>query len=112
MRFQFCGGLDCPDWVLSEILTLSKLTSIKIRMLCNQAVEDLTKKSCDYEKIKKITKDLNVSDEEVKACFAGLCFIIASAARNNLDRETLDRELQQLGFLFAMFKATKQSFIM
>ncbi len=27
MRFRFCGDLDCPDWVLAEISTLSKLVS-------------------------------------------------------------------------------------
>lgn len=25
MRFRFCGDLDCPDWVLAEINTLSKM---------------------------------------------------------------------------------------
>ena len=26
-KFRFCGELDCPDWVLAEIATISKIVS-------------------------------------------------------------------------------------
>lgn len=25
MKFRFCGDLDCPDWILAEIATISKI---------------------------------------------------------------------------------------
>ena len=30
MKFRFCGDLDCPDWVLAEISTLSKMVRTNI----------------------------------------------------------------------------------
>lgn len=34
MRFRFCGDLDCPDWVLAEINTLSKMVRFILFLLC------------------------------------------------------------------------------
>ena len=36
MRFQLCGGLDCPDWVLAEIAAMAKISSVKVRQLASQ----------------------------------------------------------------------------
>uniref|UniRef100_A0A8C9I7S6 COMM domain-containing protein n=1 Tax=Piliocolobus tephrosceles TaxID=591936 RepID=A0A8C9I7S6_9PRIM len=69
--FQFCGDLDCPDWVLAEISTLAKM----------------------YEKILKLTADSG----NVKATVAVLSFILSSAAKHSVDGESLASELQQLG---------------
>uniref|UniRef100_A0A667YQN8 COMM domain containing 4 n=1 Tax=Myripristis murdjan TaxID=586833 RepID=A0A667YQN8_9TELE len=41
MRFRFCGDLDCPDWVLAEISTLAKISSVKMKLLCGQVLKDL-----------------------------------------------------------------------
>uniref|UniRef100_A0A2K6BQU5 COMM domain containing 4 n=1 Tax=Macaca nemestrina TaxID=9545 RepID=A0A2K6BQU5_MACNE len=38
-RFQFCGDLDCPDWVLAEISTLAKMSSVKLQLLCSQILK-------------------------------------------------------------------------
>uniref|UniRef100_U3IXF6 COMM domain containing 4 n=1 Tax=Anas platyrhynchos platyrhynchos TaxID=8840 RepID=U3IXF6_ANAPP len=74
-RFRFCGDLDCPDWVLAEISVLAKI----------------------YEKILKLTSDAKLESGDVKATIAVLDFIFSSAAKHNVDGESLSSELQQLG---------------
>ncbi|XP_050822802.1 COMM domain-containing protein 4-like isoform X2 [Gopherus flavomarginatus] len=57
MRFRFCGDLDCPDWVLAEISTLAKISSVKLKLICGQVLKDLQGERIDYEKILKLTSD-------------------------------------------------------
>ncbi|XP_033624970.1 COMM domain-containing protein 4-like [Asterias rubens] len=97
MRFRFCGGLDCPDWVLAEISILSKITSVKMKLLCVQVIKDLLGDSIDYEKVYKLTADAKYETGDVKASIAALNFILSSAAKYNVDGESLSNELQQLG---------------
>ncbi|XP_052084460.1 COMM domain-containing protein 4-like [Mytilus californianus] len=97
MRFRFCGDLDCPDWVLAEISTLSKVTSVKIKLLCVQVIKDLLDVGIDYDKVYKLTADAKFETGDVKASVAVLSFILCSAAKYNVDGESLSNELQQLG---------------
>ena len=41
MKFKFNGDQDCPDWVLAEIATLSRLTSVKTRVLAFKVLKYL-----------------------------------------------------------------------
>ncbi|XP_019388697.1 PREDICTED: COMM domain-containing protein 4 [Crocodylus porosus] len=96
-RFRFCGDLDCPDWVLAEISTLSKISSVKLKLICAQVLKDLLGEGIDYEKILKLTSDAKFESGDVKATIAVLSFILSSAAKHNVDNESLSSELQQLG---------------
>ncbi|XP_076979861.1 COMM domain-containing protein 4 isoform X2 [Tamandua tetradactyla] len=97
MRFRFCGDLDCPDWVLAEISTLAKISSVKLRLLCSQVLKELLGQGIDYEKILKLTADAKFELGDVKATVAVLSFILSSAAKHSVDGESLSSELQQLG---------------
>ncbi|XP_054987942.1 COMM domain-containing protein 4 [Sorex araneus] len=97
MRFRFCGDLDCPDWVLAEISTLAKISSVKLRLLCGQVLKELLGQGLDYEKIQKLTADAKFESGDVKATVAVLSFILSSAAKHSVDGESLSSELQQLG---------------
>ncbi|XP_045388529.1 COMM domain-containing protein 4 isoform X1 [Lemur catta] len=97
MRFRFCGDLDCPDWVLAEISTLAKISSVKLRLLCSQVLKELLGQGIDYEKILKLTTDAKFESGDVKATVAVLSFILSSAAKHSVDGESLSSELQQLG---------------
>uniref|UniRef100_A0A8C4YDV5 COMM domain containing 4 n=1 Tax=Gopherus evgoodei TaxID=1825980 RepID=A0A8C4YDV5_9SAUR len=46
-RFRFCGDLDCPDWVLAEISTLAKISSVKLKLICGQVLKDLQGEGID-----------------------------------------------------------------
>ena len=37
MRFRFCGGEDCPDWLLAEISSLAAVSVVKVRQLTAEA---------------------------------------------------------------------------
>uniref|UniRef100_A0A8C0ARW7 COMM domain containing 4 n=1 Tax=Buteo japonicus TaxID=224669 RepID=A0A8C0ARW7_9AVES len=50
-----------------------------------------------YEKILKLTSDAKLESGDVKATIAVLGFILSSAAKHNVDSESLSSELQQLG---------------
>ncbi|CAC5366862.1 COMMD4 [Mytilus coruscus] len=96
-RFRFCGDLNCPDWVMAEIRTLSTVTSVKIKLLCVQVIKDLLDVGIDHDKVYKLTADAKFETGDVKASVAVLSFILCSAAKYNVDGESLSNELQQLG---------------
>lgn len=97
MKFRFCGEQDCPDWLLAEIVVLSKITSIKMKLLTSSVVEDILGTPLDYEKVTKYTSDAKLEQTDVKACIACLLFIITNAAKFSVEENTLSDELQQLG---------------
>ncbi|XP_029601171.1 COMM domain-containing protein 4 [Salmo trutta] len=97
MRFRFCGDLDCPDWVLAEISTLAKISSVKMKLLCVQVLKDLLGEAIDYDKVSKLTADAKFESGDIKASVAVLTFIFTSAAKHDVDSESLSSELQQLG---------------
>lgn len=97
MRFRFCGDLDCPDWVLAEISTLAKMSSVKMKLLCVQVLKDLVEDGIDYDKVEKLTSDAKFEIGDIKASIAVLSFILTSAAKHDVDSESLSSELQQLG---------------
>jgi len=97
MRFRFCGGLDCPDWVLAEITILARMSSIKMKLLSGQVVKSLLGEELDHEKVKKYTSDAKYDTSDVKAAIAVLEFILSSAARYDVESAPLSDEMQQLG---------------
>ncbi|XP_065148492.1 COMM domain-containing protein 4 [Paramisgurnus dabryanus] len=97
MRFRFCGDLDCPDWVLAEISTLARVSSVKMKLLCVQVIKDLLDEGIDYDKVSKLTSDAKFESGDIKASIAVLSFILSNAAKHDVDSESLSSELQQLG---------------
>lgn len=97
MRFRFCGDLDCPDWILAEINTIARMTSVKMKLVCQQVAKSLLGEHMDFERVKKLTADAKFESGEVKASVAALMFVLATSARHGVDAETLSSELQQLG---------------
>ncbi|KAL0269742.1 UNVERIFIED_CONTAM: hypothetical protein PYX00_007377 [Menopon gallinae] len=97
MKFKFCGDLDCPDWVLAEINTLSKMSSIKMKLLCQMVAKTLLGEQLDEEKAVKLVSDAKLEEDDMKACVQALNHILTSSARYEVEEDALNSELQQLG---------------
>lgn len=97
MRFKFCGEADAPDWVLAEINTISKISSVRVKLVIVQILNGIIDGSLDYEKLTKVGSSSSLGSSDVEASIAGLHFILTNAAKNDVDDTTLAKELQQLG---------------
>lgn len=97
MKFRFCGDLDCPDWVLAEVATLSKLSSVRIRVLVVQILSYCLQRSFNYEKVLKLAADNEDGTSDMKGAIAAVHFMITNAAKHDLDEQSLVQEIQQLG---------------
>ncbi|XP_066586284.1 COMM domain-containing protein 4 [Prorops nasuta] len=97
MKFRFLGDGDCPDWLLAEIVTLSRMTSIKMKLLGQAVAKSLAEGEFDEDKVKKIVQDAKLDLSDAKAMVAALELIFTSSARHGVSAADLSSELQQLG---------------
>jgi hypothetical protein len=97
MKFKFCGNLDCPEWLVSEIIYLTKITNIKIRILSNNLINCILNTGKNYNDIKKTLEEMNFTEQESNIILSVLEFIIKNAAKFDCDDMILNKELQQLG---------------
>eukprot|EP01084_Bolivina_argentea_P293618 505014_1 len=111
MKFDFCGGFDAPDWLLSEIATLSNISSVRVKLLCNQIKSKLVDDTIDFAKIKRLTEDTEFTSSDVKAILSALNFILSNAVRNDVEPDTLSNELQQIGLPKESANAIKRAYV-
>ncbi|QDZ19845.1 COMM domain-containing protein [Chloropicon primus] len=103
MKFRFCGGEDCPEWLGAEIATIAKVSSVRIRVLSKRIVQMyLKEKKVEASEVRQAADKVRsggqeMSDGDVGAIFAVLHHVITSAAKFDVDGTTLSLELQQLG---------------
>ena len=102
MKFRFCGGRDCPDWLLAEVSTVSRLTSIKAKLVCSKVCQALITDKKEDEvpdpvKLASLTADAKFTEADVQATVVALNFILASSAKYDCEAEAVISELQQLG---------------
>ena len=97
MKFKFCGNIDCPDWLITEIIFLTKISSVKLRILCNQICTFIITKCKNFEAIKKILEEMNFTEQEAKTIISVLDFILKHSAKFDVEDLVLNQELLQLG---------------
>lgn len=100
MKFKFCGEQDCPEWILAEMALISKLSSVRVRLLTKQLfIHLIDNVPLVYDKLQKYASSSRVvlDDHELKAIINTIHFIITNATRFNIDPQILYPELEQLG---------------
>lgn len=113
MKFRFCGGQDAPDWILAEVSVLSKMSSVRVKLISRQILIQLSGRRLDYEKISKLTKNdkLSLTDGDIKAIMAALHFLLKNSAKYEVDEDILLQELPQLGLPLDICKAIVSEFV-
>jgi len=98
MRFRFCGGEDCPDWLLAEISSLAAVSVVKVRQLTTEACQLLAEdKQVVPERLSALVADTKLQPKEVAALMTAVHWVVHGAARDALEYQVLGDELQQLG---------------
>ena len=97
MLFKFLGNSDAPDWIMSELNTLSYVSSVRIKFILRQIFNLLTEAEVNFDEIYLHLTDAKLTESQTRSVLAVLSFIVQSAVRFNVEPEDLAQELQQLG---------------
>ena len=97
MKFKFYGYKDCPEWFLSEVILINKVTAVKIRLIISQLILKIKQSTYDLNKIEKFCKDSSLNPEETQAIIAVLTLIIESYVKYNVEDPEFLKEMLQLG---------------
>lgn len=78
---------------------LSKMSSVRIKLVCRQLLAELLGGKLNVEKVRKLTTAdrLNFTPQDVKAMLAALTFILSNATKFEVSEDILLTELEQLG---------------
>mmetsp|Transcript_58 Transcript_58/g.50 ORF Transcript_58/g.50 Transcript_58/m.50 type:complete len:219 (+) Transcript_58:1-657(+) len=97
MKFKFCGNIDCPEWLITEITYLNKINAVKLRIISNNVSTAMAGGNKTYDQSIKMLEEMNFSKEESNVIVGVLYFIIRSSVKFEVDSVVLNQELQQLG---------------
>lgn len=96
MKFKFCGNIDCPEWLITEIIYLTKISTIKLRIICNNLITSFLSTN-NIKDIQKTLEEMNFKEYESNIIISVLEFILKNATKFDIDEVILNQELQQLG---------------
>ena len=86
-----------PDWLLSQIFVISKISAVKIKLLVKIVAHLVSGGVIDEGKLSKLLVDGKLQPHELKGVVAAIYFILVSSVRSEVQEEQLTLELQQLG---------------
>ncbi|EFX86721.1 hypothetical protein DAPPUDRAFT_44231 [Daphnia pulex] len=97
MKFRFCGDSEIPDWLLTQMATLSRLSSVKAKLLTQHVARHLAGQGIDLEKSHSLLADSKLPESDVKSLLGSIQFVLTSASRFSTGEDHLRAELQQVG---------------
>jgi len=76
--------------------TISKLSSVRVKLLVGQVVRRLVDGEMDYAKVARLAEG-GVAEGDVRAAVAALHLIVTGGAKHDVEETILAKELEQLG---------------
>lgn len=97
MRFEFCGNIDCPEWVLSEVVQLNKISAIKLKLVLQQILRKIMGQQYDHDKLIKLCKDQKLSSDDTRCLLALIEYILSQAGKHQVGEQAFSKDLLQMG---------------
>jgi len=97
MKFAFCGNLDCPEWILSEVAILNRMSAIKLKLILGQIIKKMTMQAFDQDRLNKLCRDQNFDKEETKVVLALIEFLLSQPVRYCITDKVFSKDLLQMG---------------
>jgi len=97
MRFQFCGNNNAAEWFLAESSILSKITSVKLRLVVTNVFKHLIDGIENFEKVYGLLENSGFIRDEIISILASLDYIISNSIRYGVSDDTLLKDLIDLG---------------
>jgi len=97
MKFKFCGNIDCPDWLISEITLLTKISTIKLRIISNNLISCILNNGKTLQDLRKSIEEMKFSPDDSTIVISVLEFIFRNSSKFDVEDIVLNQELQQLG---------------
>lgn len=117
MKFEFCGKVDCPDWILAQLFHASRMDLLIFESLCqivnetivvnggqldesqmlNRLFDVASRNQCEAKDEPKVHYSCFFDIDDVRCCFAAIHFIMTNARQHKISRSQLETEMEQLG---------------
>ena len=99
MKFAFCGDQSVPEWFLSQLNLLSNLSFVKLRKIAGLYMSHLASPTDPsfMEQILEVLVSSEFTENESRTIVAMIDFILANSAKNDIEQDTLMKELIDLG---------------
>ena len=110
MRFEFCGNIDCPEWVLAEIALVNRMSAVKLKIILSQVVKKICGSAFDQEKMQKLCRDSKMDPEETKCVLAIIEFVMAQASKHDVTDTVLNKDLLQMGVAIENANAVSKAY--
>eukprot|EP01059_Diplonema_ambulator_P036866 TRINITY_DN9449_c0_g1_i1.p2 TRINITY_DN9449_c0_g1~~TRINITY_DN9449_c0_g1_i1.p2 ORF type:complete len:202 (+),score=37.79 TRINITY_DN9449_c0_g1_i1:73-678(+) len=97
MKFKLFGGLDCPDWFLSLLATVSTVSSESAMVMCRAAVDKIYERDIDWEMLEGVREAEGLDLHQLKEVMGCMHSIAVNSTRFDLSAPQLSHELTMLG---------------
>ncbi|KAM3135476.1 hypothetical protein pb186bvf_012332 [Paramecium bursaria] len=97
MRFLFCGDSNCPEWFLAESALLTKIASVKVKLVTQYIIQSLVDGEDLSSKIFKMLEGSGFNQQEINSTISCITFIIENSSKYDISDTVLTKELIDLG---------------
>eukprot|EP01006_Ploeotia_vitrea_P055202 TRINITY_DN67972_c9_g1_i4.p1 TRINITY_DN67972_c9_g1~~TRINITY_DN67972_c9_g1_i4.p1 ORF type:complete len:205 (+),score=11.81 TRINITY_DN67972_c9_g1_i4:30-617(+) len=88
---------NVPTWLLQFTVTMSKISSLRLKVIATQVLKSLCGEEPDWAKVTKITTEAKIDKDGTKSVIDGIEYLLVNSARFDTDDKVAAHEMTMLG---------------